>query len=248
MLSFFKFLQALGIALCLSFGWLVTTSAAGKPYTLSKDLLVGPGMTEAGEIPLKLDIYLPKESCEGGCKPVVYIHSGGFEKGSKAAGEYYSEQVTGAGFALVAISYRLASDKPKLSAETLAFIERGGVVPEFADLHKDSKSGWQLKAYWAAIEDTLAALDWISKQGAEHGLDPSQAVLWGSSAGGITALNVTYGSDQMDRLPQIEIVGAVNYWGALGPLFFAYIGLRVDLTAVTQAPLLLRMQPSPLAG
>jgi Kef-type K+ transport system membrane component KefB len=38
---------------------------------------------------------------------------------------------------------------------------------------------------------------------------------------------------------EIRLICGTLTNGALGPLFFAYIGLRVDLTAVTQAPLLL---------
>lgn len=193
----------------------------GQAQALSKtsNLTYGQGKTVLGDKALKLDIYQPDGGCSGGCPIVIYLHSGDFTKGSKDAGSYYSKVITAQGFALVSVGYRLAGDKPMLSPATLSFIANAGVVPELSALHDNSKQGWTLKAYFAAIEDVHQALSWIKAKGADKGLDPSQVVLWGSSAGAITALNVGYGSDQMDLQPAVPIAGVVDFWGALGPVF-----------------------------
>lgn len=110
-----------------------------------------------GYRPLELDLYLPDG---GGPLPVVvYIHGGGWRRGSRreplpAAGPGFYEFLAAQGFAVAAIDYRLSAEA----------------------------------RFPAQLEDVRTAVGWIRDNAASHGLDPGGVFLWGDSSGGHLAL------------------------------------------------------------
>src|SRR3984885_4173135 len=108
--------------------------------------------------PLELDLYVPL-GLEGPVPVVVYVHGGGWQRGSRRdppplldAGFY--DQIAVRGLAGAAIDYRLSG----------------------------------AARFPAPVEDVRAAVGWVRDHGAEHGLDPGRVFLWGDSAGGHLAL------------------------------------------------------------
>ena len=67
-----------------------------------------------------LDAYLPPDSDQRDKRPaVVFIHGGGFRKGSKSSGSKIAKELAMRGYAVFSINYRLTRDhskKPVLEA------------------------------------------------------------------------------------------------------------------------------------
>jgi acetyl esterase/lipase len=102
---------------------------------------------------LELDLYVPE--AEGPLPVVVYVHGGGWQRGSRRDppplldADFYA-QIAAQGLAVAAIDYRLSGEA----------------------------------RFPAPLEDVRAAVDWIREHGAGYGLDPGRVCLWGDSAGG----------------------------------------------------------------
>ena len=196
---------------------LITAVLPTLAQAASRTVTYGQGATVSGAKALKLDIHTPNGGCAQGCPTVMFIHGGGFKGGSKdTAAQKYAASVNAQGMAVVSIDYRLVGDRPVLRDRTLRFVNSiKASSPELSDFGQNSADGWQQVAYFAAIEDTLSAMAFLHKRGSSYGLDTSKIVLWGSSAGGITALNVGYGADDIGYERAIPVGGVVNYWGQL---------------------------------
>jgi len=108
--------------------------------------------------PLELDLYVPL-GLEGPVPAVVYVHGGGWQRGSRRDppplldADFY-DQIAAQGLAVAAIDYRLSGEA----------------------------------RFPAPLEDVRTAVDWVRDHGAEHGLDRGRVFLWGDSAGGHLAL------------------------------------------------------------
>jgi len=108
--------------------------------------------------PLELDLYVPA-GLEGPVPVVVYVHGGGWQRGSRRDppplldADFY-DQIAAQGLAVAAVDYRLSGEA----------------------------------RFPAPLEDVRAAVGWVRDHGAEHGLDPGRVFLWGDSAGGHLAL------------------------------------------------------------
>lgn len=108
--------------------------------------------------PLELDLYLPSGP-EGPVPVVVYVHGGGWQRGSRRDppplldADFY-DQIAAEGFAVAAVDYRLNGEA----------------------------------RFPAALQDVRAAVDWLRDHGAGYGLDPGRVCVWGDSAGGHLAL------------------------------------------------------------
>ena len=106
----------------------------------------GRGYLAGGEAtaPLYADLYAAKDTAPD--ELVVVIHGGGFEEGSRAAREivWLSANIARAGYAALAIDYRLAGDAPPAP---------------------DDWSVDLLRAMHAASVDLLQALRWAAAQG-----------------------------------------------------------------------------------
>jgi acetyl esterase/lipase len=108
--------------------------------------------------PLELDLYVPL-GLEGPAPVVVYVHGGGWQRGSRRDppplldADFY-DQIAGRGLAVAAIDYRLSGEA----------------------------------RFPAPLEDVRAAAGWVRDHAASYGLDAERVFLWGDSAGGHLAL------------------------------------------------------------
>ena len=108
--------------------------------------------------PLELDLYVPA-GLEGPVPVVVYVHGGGWQRGSRRDppplldADFY-EQIAAQGLAVAAVDYRLSGEA----------------------------------RFPAPLEDVRAAVGWVRDHAADYGLDPGRVFLWGDSAGGHLAL------------------------------------------------------------
>ena len=71
-------------------------------------------------------------------------------------------------------------------------------------LNLDDGQRDQLNAAVAAFEDTTVALEWARENAEARYLDIDRFALWGSSAGAITALHVSYAWDDFSSTAQIR--------------------------------------------
>jgi acetyl esterase/lipase len=110
-----------------------------------------------GYRPLELDLYLP--SVEGPTPVVVYVHGGGWQRGSRRDppplldADFY-DGIAAEGFAVAAVDYRLSGEA----------------------------------RFPAPLQDVRAAVDWVRDNAGVYGLDAGRVFLWGDSAGGHLAL------------------------------------------------------------
>jgi acetyl esterase/lipase len=108
--------------------------------------------------PLELDLYLPL-GLEGPVPVVVYVHGGGWQRGSRRDApplldaDFY-DQIAAQGLAVAAVDYRLSGEA----------------------------------RFPAPLEDVRTAVGWVQDHGAAYGLDAGRVSLWGDSAGGHLAL------------------------------------------------------------
>ena len=185
----------------LLFFWIAPAHA----QTRAQEFTYGQGRTASGSIPLKLDFYPAAGGCSSGPKPVVmFIHGGGFSGGDKGGrvsqrlARSFGEQ----GWHTISINYRLMGDQPVVGRQLRGFVP------------SDAPNPRQANAAVAAIEDTVAALEFTHANASQACIDPSRIALMGSSAGAYTALQVGYALDEFG-IDRPEIAAVVNYWGAL---------------------------------
>lgn len=106
--------------------------------------------------PLSLDLRVPDA---GGAPLVVFLHGGGFLRGSRkvftpgisVAASF--DRIVAAGFAVASCEYRLSGEA----------------------------------RFPAQLDDVDAAIEWLHAHGAEYGVDASRLVVWGVSAGATLA-------------------------------------------------------------
>jgi carboxylesterase type B len=141
--------------------------------TVTNNLTYGSAVNLSGQtITLQLDMYRPTGDTVTGRPAIVWVHGGSFCCGDKTSAELVDEATTFAklGFVNVSINYRLESP---------------GCSGSF------SNCGQAILEAWA---DAQSAVRFIRTNAATYGIDPSRIAIGGSSAGGITALNVGYAS------------------------------------------------------
>jgi acetyl esterase/lipase len=119
-----------------------------------------PYSVTIGFRPLELDLYLPP--ADGPLPVVVYVHGGGWQRGSRrdpppgVEPDFY-DGIAAEGFAVAAVDYRLSGEA----------------------------------RFPAPLEDVRAAVDWVRDNADAYGLDPGRVFVWGDSAGGHLALLAT---------------------------------------------------------
>jgi carboxylesterase type B len=141
--------------------------------TVTNNVTYGSAVNLSGQtITLQLDMYRPTGDTVTSRPAIVWVHGGSFSGGSKTSGELVDEATTFAklGFVNVSINYRLESP---------------GCSGSF------SNCGQAIQEAWA---DAQTAVRFIRTNAATYGVDPNRIAIGGSSAGGITALNVGYAS------------------------------------------------------
>jgi acetyl esterase/lipase len=165
--------------------------------TVERDVFYG----EAGGTPLELDIYRPLDHPSP--RPVLlFIHGGGWRSGSKA--DAIPELPPG-------------QDVPRPGRRgfsMLPYLGRGAAV-----VSVDYRLS-RIAPAPAAVEDCLRALRWVSRHGAEHGLDAKRLAVIGPSAGGHLALMVALAhEDERFAVPtelrdvRPRVAGAVDVYG-----------------------------------
>jgi carboxylesterase type B len=141
--------------------------------TVTNNVTYGSAVNLSGQtITLQLDMYRPTGDSVTSRPAIVWVHGGSFSGGSKTSGELVDEATTFAklGFVNVSINYRLESP---------------GCSGSF------SNCGQAIQEAWA---DAQTAVRFMRTNAATYGIDPNRIAIGGSSAGGITALNVGYAS------------------------------------------------------
>ena len=131
-------------------------------------------------VELYMDIYRPAEGSvteiNDRRKPtILYVFGGGFMEGNRRDGtaiEWFRD-LTDAGYGVVAIDYRLGLKGV-----------RGVTASEFSILLD--------KAIHIAVEDLFSATSYLIAHKDELGIDPSNIMVAGSSAGAITSLQAEY--------------------------------------------------------
>lgn len=162
---------------------------------------------EKDGISLYMDVYEPAKGSEttfaGKPKPtVIYVFGGGFKGGHKdsAAALPWYEEMTKAGYRIVAIDYRLGLKDAR---------EVGLAQAELI-----------YKAIRIAVEDLFSATAFMIDNAAPLGIDPSNLVVSGSSAGAITSLQAEWeicnGSEVAKVLPEgFNYAGVLSFAGAV---------------------------------
>jgi acetyl esterase/lipase len=122
-----------------------------------------PGLTYATHdgIALLGDLYVPKGA--GPFPVLVALHGGGWVQGVRSVFRYWGPYLAGRGYALFAISYRLA------------------------------KAGQ--KTFPHAVQDAIAAVQFVRGRAGEFKLDPERIGLLGASAGANIAALAALGRD-----------------------------------------------------
>jgi carboxylesterase type B len=141
--------------------------------TVTNNVTYGSAVNLSGQtITLQLDMYQPTGDTVTSRPAIVWVHGGSFSGGSKTSGELVDEATTFAklGFVNVSINYRLESP---------------GCSGSF------SNCGEAIQEAWA---DAQTAVRFMRTNAATYSIDPNRIAIGGSSAGGITALNVGYAS------------------------------------------------------
>jgi predicted esterase len=171
------------------------------------------GMTEQ---PLHMDVYYPENDTLTKRPVFLFIHGGAFFFGDKEnpTQQFLTGDLVKKGYVVVSVNYRLGSTAMGFSA-----IER---------------------AIYRGVQDTRAALRYITCHSKTLGIDPDRIYIGGSSAGGIIALTAAfmdedeiYGSvggnvfrselgalndSGNDLDADIRIAGVVSLWGGISGL------------------------------
>ena len=123
---------------------------------------------------LSMDMYFPKDDCEKHpC--VIFVYGGGFvHKNQREEGVVkYCRRLADAGYVTVATDYRLG----------LKGVKNKGLLSMAENLDH---------AVHLSTEDLFSAVEYLLTYADEYGIDPSQIILVGSSAGAITVLQADY--------------------------------------------------------
>jgi predicted esterase len=148
------------------------------------------------ELDLDMDIYLPKQD-GGALRPLlVLIHGGAFYNGDKADIGFpqWARHFAGLGYAVASVNYRLG----------------------FGLVFPPERAGFR------AVQDVNAAIRYLVHNKDKYQIDPDRVFVAGTSAGGITALNVAFMSD-MDIPKEAEKDGLIM---AINPMMSEPFSIR----------------------
>jgi predicted esterase len=158
--------------------------------TITPNITYGSAVNlEDQTVALQMDMYQPTGDSVTSRPAIVWVHGGSFCCGDKSEGDVVDEATTFAekGYVDVSINYRLES--PGCSGN-------------------DSNCP---AAIGEAFQDAQTAVLFLRAHAATYGIDPSRIAIGGTSAGGITALNVGYSSSED---PSAGVRAAVSLSGA----------------------------------
>lgn len=163
---------------------------------------------EKRDLDLTMDIYLPNDNKDVSRPLLVLVHGGAFFNGDKTDLGFpiWAHNFASRGYVVASVNYRLGFKKK------LASVKRAGFY---------------------AVQDVDAAIRYIIHK-KDYAVDPERVFIAGTSAGGITALNVAFMSDEdipseakdeggikavNPDLKELYVIRAVgNMWGAVNSL------------------------------
>jgi dipeptidyl aminopeptidase/acylaminoacyl peptidase len=148
-----------------------TTSSAD----VITDLSYGSNIDWTGQtVDLKLDVYLPPDRVAGVKYPLIlWVHGGGFLVGNKETAKQFSYDMATKGFVTAPIDYRLGWTKSETNT-------------------CDGDSTEAKEAFYRAQQDARAALRYLVANADKYSIDTNWIFIGGSSAGGVTSLNLPY--------------------------------------------------------
>ena len=158
--------------------------------TVTPNITYGSAINlEDQTVTLQMDMYQPTGDSVGNRPAIVWVHGGSFCCGDKTEADIVDEATTFAekGFVDVSINYRLESPGCSGTGSNC-----GAAVAE-------------------AFADAQTAVLFLRAHAAAYGIDPNRIAIGGTSAGGITALNVGYSSSED---PAAQVRAAVSLSGA----------------------------------
>ncbi|MCP3969879.1 MAG: glycosyltransferase family 92 protein [Rhodobacteraceae bacterium] len=157
---------------------------------------------------------------------LVWFHSGAFHAGTIEARPHnrIARQFTARGYGCAFVQYRLRARPEDLRPVTRALLP--DLVADAEQHAAEIRPNMTGERALAAVEDGVAFLDWLRENAADHGLS-GQVLLGGSSAGGITVLNILSLAPRLGlTLPDISTAFVMS--GAFAyPSFFTPSAPRV---------------------
>lgn len=214
MIKYLKFLTVL--ALCMGISLIVGAQIPVKESDTNRvNITYGKKKTYKGKYQtLTLDIYFPKQNAGKNYPLALFMHGGGFVNGNKDAMKGHCMQMADSGFVAVSINYRKGWDQLSVM-KGCDSLDKGGFS----------------SATYRAMQDANSALKFLLKNADQFHINPNWIFVGGSSAGAITALGISYLSDdyiakaykgEIDSLGKLNespsnfaIKGIANLWGAL---------------------------------
>jgi predicted esterase len=158
--------------------------------TVTKNVTYGSAVNlENQTVNLQLDLYQPTGDTVSNRPAIVWVHGGSFCCGDKTDADMVDEATTFSekGYVDVSINYRLESP---------------GCSGTFSNC---------VPAIQEAFQDAQTAVLFLRTNASTYGVDPNRIAIGGTSAGGITALNVGYSSSED---PTASVRAAVSLSGA----------------------------------
>jgi dienelactone hydrolase len=160
-------------------------AAAGGAPVRYRDVLFPGAPTVQSNIqygaaaPLVLDVYRPlNDPAPTNRAAIVWIHGGGFAGGKRTSDSMigFATQFAQRGYVTASIDYRV---RPGL----VCTYGVGTMPQDCLDAARDAQ------------HDAQAAVRWLRANATTFGVDPARIIVAGNSAGGITAMNVNYNSE-----------------------------------------------------
>lgn len=158
--------------------------------TVTPNIAYGAAVNlETQAVTLQMDMYQPTGDTVRDRPAIVWVHGGSFCCGDKTEADMVDEATTFAekGYVNVSINYRLESPGCSGTSSNCA------------------------AAIAEAFADGQTAVSFLRAKAATYGIDPNRIAIGGTSAGGITALNVGYSSSED---PAARVRAAVSLSGA----------------------------------